>query len=484
MAAPPPPPPAPAPPAAPPVQQQGVPPTPAQRSGCGRGCGFGCGGCLIAAVLVVVLVLGGGYWFFVVQASAAVDAPATLVVINQPVTVNGHPGIPGESLNPGDTVATQEGGHALVQFADGSFVRLSPNTTAQVTSAQLQKDGRLKSAGLADKVGRVFADVQHLASGATFQVSGHAVTAVVRGTQFEVLVRPDGTNRIWVFVGTVTVNGRTSATLTAGQEIDADASGNLTNRRANQFDNTDAFPMTAQCSAAAIAGNTSGTVQASAGGVLSNGQSAEDDYSSPGGNLTVVLCYPGSLMSVTLVDPLGAQHTRQGPPPLAIRLPNAPPGRYRAVVHALNVPAGGEAYSVAFATDASCTPGNIDDGTIVRWTLSNTQISNAIATAGSTGVTLQVQGTSSNSATLVYYSNLGGVSISWTIAFYAATPNLGVVLTQATVQNINVTTQLVSQLTSYAHNSISSLPSGFIVDRVYSCTSPSGDGLMVIEGHR
>lgn len=475
------PPPSPAPPPA--VQQQAPPPTPAQRSGCGRGCGFGCGGCLLAVVLAGLLVLGGGYWFFVVQASAAIDAPATLVVINQPVTVNGHPGIPGESLNPGDTVATQDGGHALVQFADGSFVRLSPNTTAQVTSAQLQKNGRLKSAGLADKVGRVFADVQHLASGATFQVSGHSVAAVVRGTQFEVLVRPDGTNRIWVFAGTVTVNGRTSATLTAGQEIDADANGDLTNRRSNQFDHTDAFPMTAQCSAAAVAGNTSGTVQASAGGVLANGQSAEEDYSSPGGNLTVVLCYPGSLMSVTVTDPLGTQYTRQGPPPVTFTLPGAPPGRYRAVVRALNVPAGGEAYSVAFATDAACTPGNVDDGTIVRWTLSNTQISNAIASAGSTGVTLQVQGTSPNSATLVYYSDLGGLSISWTIAFYAATPNLGVILTQATVQNINVTTELVSQLTSYAHNSVSSLPSGFIVDRVYSCTGPGGDGLMVIEGH-
>ena len=479
------PPPPPAPPAAaPPGQQQAVPPTPGQRSGCGRGCGFGCGGCLVAAILVVLLVFGGGYWFFVVQASAAVNAPATLVVINQPVTVDGHPGIPGESLNPGDTVATQDGGHAIVQFADGSFVRLSPNTTAQVTSAQLQKDGRLKSAGLRDNVGRVFADVQHLASGATFQVSGHSVTATVRGTQFEVLVNPDGTSRIWVFVGTVTVTGRTSATLTAGQEIDADANGNLSNRRSNQFDKTDAFPLTARCSAAAVAGNTSGTMQASAGRVLTNGQTAEDDYSSPGGNLTVVLCYPGSLMSLTLVDPLGRQYTRQGPPPVTLKIPNAPPGRYRATVRAVNVTEGGEAYSIAFATDAACTPGNVDDGTTVRWTLSNTQIANAIAGAGSTGVTLQVQGTSPNSATLVYYSDLGGLPISWTIAFYAATPNLGVVITQATVRNINVTTQLVSQLTSLAHNSISSLPSGFIVDRVYSCTAANGDGLMVIEGHR
>lgn len=483
MAVLPPPPPA-APAAPPPVQQQAAPPPPAQRSGCGRGCGFGCGGCLIATVLVVLLAVGGTYWFFVVQASAAVNAPATLVVINQPVTVNGHPGIPGESLSPGDTVATQDGAHAVIQFADGSFVRLSPNTTTQVTSTQLQKSGRLQSAGVIDRVGRVFADVQHLTSGATFQVSGHSVTATVRGTQFEVLVRPDGTNRIWVFIGTVTVTGKTTATLTAGQEIDADANGNLSNERSNQFDKTDAFPMTAACDAMATNGNTSGTVQASAGRVLANGQSAEDDYSSPGGNLTIVLCYPGSLMSLTVTDPLGGVHTHQGASPITIKIPNAAPGRYRAVVHAVSVSEGGEAYSVAFATDAACVAGNIDNGSIVRWTLSNTQLANALAEAGSTGVTLQVQGTSSNSATLVYFSDIGGVPLSWTITFYAATPDLGVVITQVTVRSINVTTQLVSQLTSLGHNSISSLPSGFIVDRVYSCAGPDGDGLMVIEGHR
>ena len=472
------------PPPAPPVQQAAPPSTP-PKSGCfGRGCGCGCGSCLLIAVLIALLVAGGGYWFFVVQASAAVNASAALVVFNQPVTVDGHPAIPGQALNPGDTVATQAGGHAAIQFPDGSVVRMLPGTTVTLTALQLQKNGNLQSAGVLQKVGRTFTDVQHLVGGASFQVGGHSVSAQVRGTQFEVLVRPDGTNRIWVFVGTVTVSGTTSVRLTAGQEIDADANGRLSNQRSNQFDLQDPFPMTSQCANAASSGTTTGTLQTSTGDSLVNGQSAESDYYSPGGNLSLVFCYPGSLMKVIVTAPDGKLYSREGPPPIKLSIPNGPPGLYRAVVTALSVAAGGEPYSIAFATDAQCTPGNVDNGTTVRETLSNSQIANALAEAGSTGVTLQVQGTSPTSARIVYYSDLGGLPLSWTIAFYAATPNLGAVITQVTVRGINVTTWVISRLTWLGGNSISSIPSGFIVDRVYSCNTLTGDGMMVIEGHR
>ncbi len=473
------------PPPAPPLQQQAVPPSAPPKSGCfGRGCGCGCGSCLLIVLLIALLVVGGGYWFFVVQASAAVNASAALVVFNQPVTVDGNPATPGEALNAGNTVATQAGGHAAIQFPDGSLVRMLPGTTVTLTALQLQKNGNLQSASVLQKVGRTFTDVQHLVGGASFQVGGHSVSAQVRGTQFEVLVRPNGTNRIWVFVGTVTVSGTTSVRLTAGQEIDADANGKLSNQRSNQFDSQDPFPMTSQCANAASSGTTTGTLQTSTGDSITNGQTAESDYYSPGGNLSLVFCYPGSLMSVAVTAPNGAVYSKQGPPRITIKIPNGPPGLYKAVVTAISVAASGEPYSIAFATDAACTPGNIDNGTTVRETLSNSQIASALAQAGSTGVTLQVQGTSATSARIVYYSDRGGLPLSWTIAFYAATPNLGAVITQVTVRGINVTTQVISRLTSFGGNSISSIPSGFIVDRVYSCNTATGDDMMVIEGHR
>jgi len=185
---------------------------------------------------------------------------------------------------------------------------------------------------------------------------------------------------------------------------------------------------------------------------------------------------------LTIVDPSGVEHSsRQGTRPVEGHL-SGPPGRYRAIVRAIDAP-GGEPYAVSFATNAACTAGNVDTGTVVRQTLSNSRIANALAESGSTGITLQVQGTSPTSARIFYYSNLGGMPISWTVVFYAATPNLGAVITQVTVRGVNVTTQVISRLSSFG-DSISSIPSGFIVDRVYSCSGPGGDGMMVIEGHR
>ena len=116
--------------------------------------------------------------------------------------------------------------------------------------------------------------------------------------------------------------------------------------------------------------------------------------------------------------------------------------------------------------------------------MSNSQISKALADSGTTGVTIAVQGTSPTSARITYYSDLGGMPISWTIDFYAATPNLGAVITQVTVRGINVTTQVIKNLSSYGGQSISSIPSGFTVDRVYSCAGTKGDNMMVVEGHR
>jgi hypothetical protein len=156
------------------------------------------------------------------------------------------------------------------------------------------------------KVGRTFTNVQHLVSGASFQVGGHSVSAAVRGTQFEVLVRPDNTNLIKVFDGTVKVSGKTTATLTAGQQIDADANGTLSGQGPIRPEAQDPYALEAQCARAVSTGTNAGTVQTSTGDSLATGQTETVEYSSPGGILSIALCYPGSLMSVTVIDPSGA----------------------------------------------------------------------------------------------------------------------------------------------------------------------------------
>jgi hypothetical protein len=467
-----------------PVSTQPPPPVKPKRSGCG----CGCAGCLLVLLLVALLVGGGGYYFFVVQAQAGVAAPAALVVITPPVDVGTNDsgyktGTPGQQLTAGNSVRTGHAGHAAIQFPDGSYVRMAPDTTVTVTAAQLTHDGKLQSASVVDKVGRTFSSVQHLSSGATFQVSGHSVSASVRGTEFEVFVRANGTNLIKVFDGTITVSGTTSTTVTAGQQIDADANGKLSSPRPIQSEPQDPYALSAQCAKSASAGNNAGTVQTIDGDNVLQGQTAEQDYESPGGNLTLAFCYPGSLMSVTVTAPDGRTFPAQGPPPLVIKIPNGPPGLYRAIVRGITLPAAGEPYSMSFATDAACASGNVDTGGAVRETLSNGQIAHALQQAGATGVTLQVQGTSPTSARIFYSSDFGGVPLSWTIDFYAASPNLGAVLTQVTIRGINVTTQVVSRLTAATGQAVSTIPADYLVDRVYSCNGPDGT-MMVIEGHR
>jgi FecR-like protein len=470
------------PPPTPAVPRPAVPPATPRRSGCfGRGCGFGCGGCLVAVVLVALIAVGGGYYFIVAQAQAAVAAPAALIVFMQKVSVDGKPGTSGQQLNAGNTASTDHTGHAAIQFPDGSSMRMAPDTSVTVTAVQLQKDGNLQSVSVQQKVGRTLTNVQHLISGASFQVAGHSVSASVRGTQFEVLVRPDHTNLIKVFEGTVKVTGATTATLNANQQIDADANGRLSNQRPIQPDPKDPFPVLAQCTKAASAGTTPGTIQSASGDDLATGQTAEVDYYAPGGTVSVTLCYPGSVMTLDVIDPNGTDHAlRQAARPLQLNL-SGPPGRYRAIVHAISVP-GGEPYSVSFASTAPCAPGNVDNGTVVRETLSNADLARGLQQSGAGGITLQVEGTSPTAARIYYSSSLGGFPISWNVDFYPATPNLGAVITQVSIRGVNVTMQVVSRLTSATGASISSIPSGFTVDRVYSCNGSGGD-MMVIEGH-
>jgi hypothetical protein len=470
-----------------PVAQPSTPAAPpAKKSGC-AGCSFGCLGCLGVVALVVALLVGGGYFFLVAQAQGGVASPAALLVVTNPVEVGQNdtsysPATSGQSLGAGASVRTGAGGHAVIQFPDGSLMRLSPSTTVTVQAARLSNGGNLKSATLIQKIGRTLTTVQHLAGGASFQVGGHSVTATVRGTQFEVLVRPDGSNQIKVFAGVVHVAGQTAVDLAAGQELDADSSGRLSNPRAIGSDLTDPYPLQDQCDRSAMAGSDPGTAQTTVAENLQPGQAAPVNYYSAGGVVTVALCYPGSLMRLSVTDPHGLVHAAQGASPVLIKIASGPSGLYVATVRALSVPTTGEPFAVTFATSSGCVARNVDDGLVVREAFSPDQLTQMLAQAGLTGISVQVQGTSETSARIEYQSNYVGNAIFVTVDFYAATPNLGWVLTQVSFRGLNITTQVVSRLTE-ADKSIATIPTDFSVDRVYSCAGPDGH-LMVIEGHR
>ena len=472
----------------------GYAPMPPPATPRGRGCcGLGCGGCLIAILLVVALIGGGGYYFFVSQAQAGVPSPAALIVFNDKVQVGKNDSgysdaTPGQSLSAGSSVSTDKTGRAAIQFPDGSLVRMSSNTRVTVTDAQLNKDGNLQKATVTDLTGRVFSSVQHLSSGASFTVQGHSISAEVRGTKYEVVVNSDKSNLIKVFDGTVKVTGanNSSQTVNAGQQVSATSGGALNPPQPIQPDAKDPFALQAQSEAAAAKGpngnNNPGTFQTTGSDALAQGATSDPaTYNSPGGNVTAALAYPGSLMALRVIDPDGQVHDARGPTPLKLTIAG-PPGVYKATVTGIELPTP-EPYSLTFASDASCSPSAIDTGGVVRSTLSNADLAKALSASGTSGVTIRIEGTSATSARLTYSSNIGGVAISWTIDFYAATPNLGAVISQITVQGVNVTTQAVSKLTQATGQSVTSIPADYTVDRVYSCTGPGG-GMMVIEGHR
>ncbi|HZQ48825.1 MAG TPA: FecR family protein [Candidatus Dormibacteraeota bacterium] len=447
------------------------------------GCSVGCLGCLGAVAVVLILLVSGGYFFFVAQAQGGVSSPAALLVATTNVEV-GHNDADyvtartGQSLDAGTSVRTDESGRATIQFPDGSLTRLAPSTTVTIQSAQLNNAGTLRSATLQQKIGRTFSVVQKLAGGASFSVAGHSVSAAVRGTQFEVVVNHDLSNLFKVFDGTVQVSGQTTVTLTAGQQVASDSNGRLGPAAPIQADRSDPYALEQQCNAAVAQGSAPGTLQTTTG-IIATGQTVEVDYESAGNVTATALCYPGSFMNLSVVDPQGTVHSsRSGQPPIVAHTGRGP-GLYKALVHAIDVQPA-EPFAVAFASDATCVnaPAGDSSGPIVRQTLSTNQLAASLADSGVAGVSVSVQGTSPTSARLHYSSSL----LSWTIDFYAATPNLGYVITEITVRGINVTTQVVSRIQQVGV-AVTSIPQDFTVDRVYSCNGPDGN-MMVIEGHR
>src|SRR5207245_205212 len=192
--------------------------TPPQRRGGHR---------LLIAFLILVLIVVGIVVWLNMAASAQVNAAATLTVY-QPTVATSHNGADflaaktGAVIQAGDSVQTDTKGRASITLPDGTLMRLASDTTIRLDSAHFSKAGNLHDVTLSQKVGRTLTNVQHLASGATFDVKGNSATASVRGTKFEIYILRDGTMTVKVFVGTVFLhNASGSVQINAGQQATA-----------------------------------------------------------------------------------------------------------------------------------------------------------------------------------------------------------------------------------------------------------------------
>ncbi|HYM66572.1 MAG TPA: FecR family protein, partial [Patescibacteria group bacterium] len=267
---------------------------------------------------VLVIVAGALFWLNQ-MAEAAVNASAVLTVY-QPVTSvqagsgSFAPAATGTLVHPGDSVQTDTKGRASLSLPDGSITRLAGDTQIRLDSTHFAKDGSLHDAHFFQQIGRTLSHVQHLASGASFQVAGQSAVASVRGTLFEVLVNADGSMTVKLFDGTLDFDGRNHISLTAGQQATADPQGNIGAPTAIVPDPNDPFLSQNAAAAEAATDTTPGTEQDFVGAPLHNGEQQKVTYSYAGGPLVkAVLGYSGGAMGLTILAPDGSQTSGAGP---------------------------------------------------------------------------------------------------------------------------------------------------------------------------
>jgi hypothetical protein len=465
----------------------GAPPPAKRRRG-------GCLGCLVPIVLIV-LVIAGLFYFLVAQAAAAVSVPAQLVVLSSATTLthggSAQPGVSGNLVHGGDQVATNASGRSLIQFQDGSIIRLGPATKLTLDAAEFDKQGQLHNVSMTQQAGRTLSTVQKLVgANAKFNVAGHSATASVRGTKFEVIQNADGSVRLKTYVGKVNLgSGNSNVDVPAGQQADASPAGVVTKPVPITPDPADPFTLWLASEEAAKAAGQPATAQTSFDQTaIATGQTAaQPDYTSAGGEVIGELAYPGSAMTLIITDPGGNVHQSSasvsGPSGklVLVDIPNAPGGAFKIQVRGDNVnPA--EHFSVTMITKFVCATTQAEQGGFIRNVLSANDISNALVQAGASKVRIRFSGASAGGANIEGSGGVTGFSVSAAAILYAAGGgNVGIAITQAQVNGFDVKQQVTSAIASAGGKNLDSLNIGYQVDRVYSCTT-GNDSFLVIEG--
>src|SRR2546425_12640417 len=259
----------------------------------------------ILALVIILLLVGAAAVWLNTSASASTNAVATLTIF-QPTTSVAHDGgdyataTTGSTVQAGDALKTDAKGRAAIQLPDGTLTRLARNAELTLTSAHFAKDGNLQDASIVQKAGRTFTNVQHRVSGATFKVSGQSATATVRGTKFEVFIKPDGSMLVKLFEGQLDFSGPNNTVhLTAPQQATADPAGTVGPAGPIVPEPGDPFGAEIAASDQTSQGTTPGTEQDYIGLPIHNGEQQQFTYSFAGeGLLKAALGYPGSVMTL------------------------------------------------------------------------------------------------------------------------------------------------------------------------------------------
>ena len=443
---------------------------------------------LILFLILIVAVVGVVVWLNV-AASAQGNASATLTVY-QPAASTSSNGsdfltaTTGAVVHAGASVKTDAKGRAAITLPDGTLTRLASDTTLKFDSAHFTKSGSLHDVTLSQKIGRTFTNVQHLASGATFDVNGASATASVRGTKFEIYILADGTMTVKVFVGTVRLHNATaSVQINAGQQATANPNGTISQPIPIVPDSTDPFGPALAASDAVAIGTTPGTEQDFIGAPLHNGEQQQYTYSYAGGSLVKAsLGYPGSAMKLTVQAPDNQKYVATGTLP-TVEVHNAPPGVYKIIVDGVSgLGTAGEEPFIAVASLESCASADVQQNGAVHRGYTSQDLIDAVQQSGQvsgiSNLKLKINDDSAAGAIITGGGTYNGVGWSGSVVLVAHNGVLDIMPTGGSVFGMNVPAQqVVQQIAAAIGQDPSNLSPGFMVDRLFTCKS-----VMIVDG--
>jgi FecR protein len=434
---------------------------------------------ILIGFLILVVIIGGGIFWLNRSAQASVNVSATLSVY-QPETSVAHSGgaystsANGTQVQAGDSVKTDTTGRASIGLPDGTLTRLASQTEITLNAAHFTKSGTLNDAKLTEKIGRTLTSVQHLVSGAVFQVAGQSAVASVRGTKFEVYIKADGTMIVKLFDGELDFDGKNHVHLTAGQQATADPQGNIGPAGPIQPDAGDPFGPALAASAAVAVDTTLGTEQDFIGAPLHNSEQQQYTYGYAGGSLVkAALGYPGSAMQLKVQGPDGQIYTGTGPSPIVVVVKSAPAGVYKIfVIGVSGLGTIGEEPFLAVAAVEPCVSSDIDQNRAVRRGYTAKDLAASVVVSGLSNLSVSIAPNSPAGAIVKGTGTYNGVG--WTGSVLLV-PHGGVIEIMAvggTVFGVSVPAQqIVQSIGTAIGQDPTKLNPGFFVDRLFACNS-------------
>ena len=445
---------------------------------------------LVIVLGILVLIIAGVLVWLNIAAQAQIDASGSLTVY-QPVTSVAHgsgvasPAQSGAAVHAGDNVSTDARGLAGITLPDGTLTRLATNTSITLDSAHFAKDGSMHDVSLTQQIGRTFTNVQHLVSGASFDVHSRAATASVRGTKFEILIGADGTMTVKVFKGTVILHNTHGASVAIhqGEQATASPDGTLSEPIPIVPDPNDPFGPAIDASDAVSGDTTPGTEQDFIGAPLHDGQQQTYTYSYAGGSsVEASLGYPGSSMKLTMKSPDGVAKSATGKLPY-VRRDNAPAGIYTIVVDGVSgLGTGGEVPFVAVASVEQCASADTEQNGAIHRGYTAQDLNSALQQSGQVSGLSNLKlslGVDSVAGAIITSSGMyNGVGFSGAVVLIAHDGVLDIMPTSGTIFGMSVPVQqLVQQIASTIGQDPSSISPGFTVERLFTCNS-----VLVVDG--